>query len=588
MRSKFQIFALALLSLFLVQCQKEASFTGGPDPVIETPLPITAHLQGNVFDENNAPASGVTVKVSSKTAITDSKGYFRIMSAALDKRSSVVTAEMNGYFKAYRTFSATSGTNHIEFKLTKRSLSGTIDGATGGEVSLSNGAKVQLPASSVVIASTGAAYTGTVNVYAAFIDPTDAEIGRTVPGSFMANNASNTRVILESYGMMAVELSTTSGEKLQIKTGSTSKLTMPIPTSLQGSAPASIPLWYVDEQTGIWQEEGTASKSGSLYVGEVKHYTYWNCDIPYSTVPISFTLQNAAGEPLVHAYVRIVRASAPNQGMVHGSTDSLGQAHPLVPANQALIMNVYDQCGTIIYSQNIGPFNQSTNVGVITLPNSVNASVTVTGTLHNCSGSPVTNGYAVLIYNNTARYGAVDANGNFSISFLKCSSSSITGSITGVDAAANVQGSPQPVVISQAVTNIGVYSACGTSSQQFINYTLDGVSYSIQGLATDSLTAYTQSQGTTVAHTYISGFTMTNNNELWFRFNSPNQVAGSYAITEMGVNTVSAANPGINVNITNFPPTAALFYEGNFSGTFTDNQSVSHTISCNFRVRRVF
>src|SRR5688572_29771884 len=278
MRSKIQLFALACLSLFLVQCQKEASYTGGPDPVIETPLPITANLQGNVYNENNAPASGVTVKVGSKSAITDSKGYFRIMGAALDKRSSVVTAEMNGYFKAYRTFSATTGTNHIEFKLTKRDLSGTIDAATGGEVSLSNGAKVQLPANGVMIASSGAAYTGAANVFAAFIDPTGSDIGRTVPGSFMADNVTKTRVILESYGMMAVELSSPSGENLQLKTGATSKLTMPIPSSTLGSAPPSISLWYVDDQTGIWKEEGVATKSGNFYVGEVKHYTYWNCD----------------------------------------------------------------------------------------------------------------------------------------------------------------------------------------------------------------------------------------------------------------------------------------------------------------------
>ena len=587
MRSKIQLFALACLSLFLVQCQKEASYTGGPDPVIETPLPITSNLQGNVYNENNAPASGVTVKVGSKSAITDSKGYFRIMGAALDKRSSVVTAEMNGYFKAYRTFSATSGTNHIEFKLTKRDLSGTIDAATGGEVSLSSGGKVQLPANGVMVASTGAAYTGTVNVYAAYIDPTANDIGLTVPGSFMANDANGTRVILESYGMMSVELSSPSGVKLQVKTGSVSKLTMPIPTSIQGSASATIPLWYVDEQTGVWKEQGTATKTGNLYVGDVSHYTYWNCDLPYSTTPISFTLKNAAGNPLVHAYVRIVRASAPNQGSVHGHTDSLGQASPLVPANQALIMNVYDPCGSIIYTQNIGPFAQATNLGVITISNSVNASVTVSGILKNCAGNPVTNGYAVFVYNNVARYGQVNSNGEFHISFIKCNNSTLAGSLIGVDATTNVQGSPVTVVLSQTVNNVGNYSACGVSSQQYINYTLDGVNYSILGLATDSLTAFTIQQGTTMNNSYISGFTYASQTECSFKFNSATQVPGTYPLTDIFVNGTMALNPPVSVNITNFPLTPAEFYEGSFSGNFTDSLS-THTITGNFRVRRLF
>jgi hypothetical protein len=388
MRSKLHIVTLVLLSLFLVQCQKEASYTGGPDPVIETPLPITAHLQGNVFNENDAPAAGVTIRVGSKTAITDSKGYFRILDAALDKRSALVTAEMNGYYKAFRSFAATSGTNHVEIKLIKRNVTGTIEAVTGGEVSVANGAKVQLAANGVVVASTGAAYTGTVNVYAAYIDPTSNDIDRTVPGSFMANDANNTRVLLASFGMMAVELSSPTGEKLQVKTGTTAKLTMPIPSSLQSSAPATIPLWYVDEQTGIWKEEGSATKSGGVYVGDVKHFTFWNCDLPNSTIPISFIVKNAAGEPIVHVHVSIVRASQPNQGMVHGYTDSLGQGNPLVPANQALIMKIYDPCGNVIYTQNIGPFTQATNLGVITLPNTITGLVTITGTVNNWCCNP--------------------------------------------------------------------------------------------------------------------------------------------------------------------------------------------------------
>ena len=96
MRNNQSLLILILFSVFFIQCKKDPGSNSITDPVIETPLPITATLQGNVYNENNVPSAGVTVKAGSKSAITDAKGYFRIVNAALDKRSSVVTAVMNG------------------------------------------------------------------------------------------------------------------------------------------------------------------------------------------------------------------------------------------------------------------------------------------------------------------------------------------------------------------------------------------------------------------------------------------------------------------------------------------------------------
>ncbi|HUC83451.1 MAG TPA: carboxypeptidase-like regulatory domain-containing protein, partial [Flavisolibacter sp.] len=163
MRKRYSAFSLLLLSVFFLQCQREVSHIGGPDfpGEIPTPAPITAAIQGNVFNENGAPAAGATVQVGSHIVLTNANGYFRINNASLDKKSAVVTASKGGYFKAYRTFGATSGANFVQIKLIKRTLAGTVDGAAGGEVSLSNGSKIALPAGGVVNAATNAAYTGT-------------------------------------------------------------------------------------------------------------------------------------------------------------------------------------------------------------------------------------------------------------------------------------------------------------------------------------------------------------------------------------------------------------------------------------------
>src|SRR5215211_7093737 len=180
----YRAIVVCSIAVFLFQCQKEISLQNGTGQVSSNPLLGT--IQGNVMDENDQPATGVVVKVGTKSATTDTRGYFRITGASLDPNASLVTAEKAGYFKAYRTFKATSGANQVALKLTKKIMAGTISASTGGEVTLSNGSKVSLPANGIVQASDGAAYSGTVTVYAAYIDPASVEIDRTIPGSLMA------------------------------------------------------------------------------------------------------------------------------------------------------------------------------------------------------------------------------------------------------------------------------------------------------------------------------------------------------------------------------------------------------------------
>ena len=75
---------------------------------------------------------------------------------------------------------------------------------------------------------------------------------------------------LKTYGMTVVELEDPSGNPLQLAAGSPVEMTTDIPASLQGDAPATIPLWYFDEEMGIWMEEGSAELvNGDTYIGKV-------------------------------------------------------------------------------------------------------------------------------------------------------------------------------------------------------------------------------------------------------------------------------------------------------------------------------
>jgi hypothetical protein len=587
MKAIFRIAALLIVAISFYQCQREVSFVGKPNTENTNPDPINAVLQGNILDETGQPAAGVSIKVGSKTALTDAHGYFRIMNAALDKKASLVTAEKSGYFKAYRTFGATAGANQVVMKLMKKTLAGTVIATSGGTVTLSNGGKIDFPANGVVLAS-GGSYSGTFNVYASYIDPTASDIGQTVPGSFMANDKNNNRVSLKSYGMMAVELESATGEKLQIKSGSVATLSTPIPSGVQASAPASISMWYVDEQTGLWKEEGSASKNGSNYVGDVKHFTYWNCDISLPAVTLSFTINTPSGLPLPYAHVSIVVASGNSYGSAHGYTDSLGQVNGLIPANTSLVMYVYDNCANTIYTQNIGPFSQNTSLGTIVLNSSASAHIiNFSGKLLNCSGNPVTDGYAIINIDNFVRYAATDAAGNFLVPFSYCGSAS-SAIVFGVDETGNQQSTAASIPIVSPATNAGIITTCGVNASQFVNYTLDGTSHSINNTASDSLIAFSQPQGGSLFNTTITASVNTaGSSSLFLTFSSPN-TAGTYQAISLSVQTYNNTTliQPFNVVVTNFALAVGDFYEGSFSGQFKDAANVTHNISGNFRLRK--
>jgi hypothetical protein len=585
MNSILRFLTLALLSVIFFQCQKEVIDSFGTTPPVSGTDPITTALQGNVLDENSKPAMGVTVQVGNKTTTTNARGYFRIPAAALDKNASLVVAEKAGYFKAYRSFAATSGTNQVVIKLVKKTVSGTVDAASGGEVTLGSGAKVALPANGIVQASNGSAYTGTVNVYAAYIDPTANDIAQVVPGSFMADDKNNHRVTLESYGMMAVELQSPSGQKLQVKSGLTATLTTPIPASVQASAPATIALWYVDEQTGIWKEEGTATKSGNNYVGTVKHFSFWNCDGWFSAITLSLTLKTNEGVPLVHTAVRIKRTVAGGVSQSYGYTDSLGQVSGLVPMNESLVLDVLDVCNNSVYSQNIGPFTQNSNLGILTIPSTTAGLVTVKGKLVNCSGAPVSNGYAIIYYNNGSYYAATDASGNFSRSFTQCSSTPASAQILGTDATSQQQGSMVNVTVTSPVTNAGSINACGTSTLQYINYNLNDTLHAISSLVGDTVMAYPDSlQGSTGAQFY--GYHGATSDYIQFRFNATG--TGTFPMLGIMANNRWAASliQPFNVVITSYPLSPGQFWEGTFTGQFKEQNNNTHTITGSFRIRK--
>ena len=127
-----------------------------------------------------------------------------------------------------------------------------------------------------------------------------------MPGMLYAENENGAERMLQTLGMLAVELRGSGGEDLNLAEGSTSEIKVPVDASLMSIAPNTIPLWYFDEVNGYWKEEGQATLQGNMYVGTVSHFSFWNCDIPTEAITLCVTATNEENVPFLRTHCNML------------------------------------------------------------------------------------------------------------------------------------------------------------------------------------------------------------------------------------------------------------------------------------------
>ena len=465
----------SLLVLFMASmvlfssCKKDIDAETNNPPVvpgdkypIPAATPVTGSVSGLIVNENNQAVDGATVSIGSNTTTTDARGNFSLNSVTLDKYITTVSVTKTGYFKAFRSFSANNSRNFVSIKLIPKSVTGTITSTAGGNVDLPNGTQLSLQANSVKVKSTGAAYTGTVNVYTAYIDPTASDISTRVPGSFTAQDATNL-FVLQSAGMIAVELESAAGEPLQLITDKPATIKMPIPASLLSKAPNSIDTWSLNDK-GIWQKEGTATRSGNNYEMQATHFSFWNLDVPMNAIYLTMHVQDQNGNPVINSMVQL---TVPNSTTwwttTHGFTDNQGNVSGFVPAAIGIEMTVYPNpytCNSPVATQTIGPFNANTNL-TVTINLAATQSLAVSGTATDCSNGPLANGIAYIYYGQNSYTVANVVNGNYSTSITNCTPITEV-SVTIIDSINNTSiASSGNVPVSGNTVTVPVVNVCG-------------------------------------------------------------------------------------------------------------------------------
>ncbi len=474
--------ASLLLLLLIISCQNDDDIINenpNPSPVTnvldnynpEVEL-IEASIIGFVVDEMDQPIVGAFVQLNNYITTTDDFGHFFLTDQMMNAKGTYIAVEKEGYFAGGRCLlPSADATNRVKVQLLTKNFEHNFVAQEGGDVNLSDGAAVSFESNSIVDES-GNVYNGTVKVAAKWLDPTALETFDQMPGDLFGLSGTGEDVVLSTYGMISVELEGEAGEKLNISEGNTATISMPVPLSLQETAPDQIPLWYFDEEYGIWVEESVATFENGHYVGKVSHFSFWNYDVPKDYINLSLTLKSLTqnddeGNPIVNSLVLITSS---NVGSGSGYTDNNGHVNGFVPVNEELTLDVFDICGSIMYTQTIGPFTDDTNLGTIAL-NDLNSITNLIGQL-TCNGVAVDNGLITVSYDGLSTYHYVDGNG-FEFSVTTCP---LTESldVQGIDTD-NLTQSDVISIATEADVDLGEIDICIEDLEEFMQITINGV-----------------------------------------------------------------------------------------------------------------
>jgi uncharacterized protein (TIGR02145 family) len=355
----------------------------------------TASVMGVVTGPTGAPEMNAIVRspYGGEETRTDPNGVFFLNNILVYDKLGYITITKPGFHQGSRSFlPLETGSNRVNVQLLPMTQSVSFSAASGGTVT-SGLLQLTFPVNAI-IRSNGQPYTGTVRVYAAALDPTSTTMFDQMPGELLGGLNDSLR-LLRSFGMASIELRDPSMNELQLATGVSATLRFNIPNALQAEAPASIDWWSFDETLGYWKHEGEAQKTGTQYIGQASHFSWWNCDKPENFNYIHGTVNSVGGTPVSDAQVNVVTQTL-GTGITY--TNSEGVFTGRVPKNQLLTLNIKLTCTTtsdwaLAHSETI---NSQTQALTSSITASLSGRYPITGTLVNCQNQPVTKGYVKM------------------------------------------------------------------------------------------------------------------------------------------------------------------------------------------------
>lgn len=435
------------------ETQTQPGFT--PEVIVAT----TGDVLGYVYDDSGNPVSGATVRMLTETTTTNGYGVFKFRNTELDQQGTYLTVQKGGYILGSDMVYGVEGAKHtVRVQLMALTESGKFANGAGGTVSVDGGGQVVFAANSIENQD-GTAYAGDVIVTAKRLASDDPFLSDLMPGGLLAIDEEGSTRALGTMGMVAVELRSPAGAELNLKPGTTAKVTFPIATNQQEAAPDIIDLWSFDESRGIWKEEGTATKVGNTYEADVSHFSFWNCDAPFPLVSICGKVVFEDGSPAGGVQIKITTNGF---GTGFGWTNEDGSFNGKVPKGEVLTIKVYNSLcdGTdAIEIVEVGPFDNKTILDDIVISNP--SEFLVEG-LVVCSGTPIPNATIVYSFDGNTYITEAEADGSFVLGINDDCGELESLSLFVIDP--NTGMATAPIVVSSGADPVLEFDVCDNST----------------------------------------------------------------------------------------------------------------------------
>ncbi|MDH5517569.1 MAG: DUF1566 domain-containing protein [Gammaproteobacteria bacterium] len=259
-----------------------------------------ASLDVRLISTDGSALAAVNVLVNNVShGISDTSGSLLIDDLDVDSSMTLVFDKNNFASQVINHQTGAEGSSaSIEVVMIPRQSSITFNNNTESVLTGQFGASIELKGNDFVDTS-GAVVSGDIEMQITPVDVSTEAGLEAFPGSFSAIDDAGAEVpVIVTYGTTEFNF-TKNSEPLQLANGKTAVIELPLfisqhPDGSDVALGDQIPLWYLDEDSGIWiqQGEGTVvasatSKTGFALRGEVSHFTWWNIDIPVDTGNIS-------------------------------------------------------------------------------------------------------------------------------------------------------------------------------------------------------------------------------------------------------------------------------------------------------------
>jgi Carboxypeptidase regulatory-like domain len=340
----------------------------GPLPTADPAVVVSDDaIQGTVINARTGiPLAGASVTVAGTALPTGSDGTYSQQTAAASSRELFETSAAN-YETLYAPAEVLGTVPSVGLqRLTPFGTTADVTVASGGTVTdVASSAAVTLPANALVPAGGGAAPT-TVSVRVTQIAVgTDSHL---LSGDYTDDNGD----ALETFGGVVLGSST----PVDVASGQT--LTLNIPVSSRGAAPATASLFRFDPGSGRWVQVGTATLSGGVYAASVTAFGQWMVGAPIaSPVTITGCVNDDSGAPA--ANVRVEAEGISYSSIAQATTNTQGQFTVTGrPSSRLLVSGRRGAFITNAASVDVGAVTSFNITQCLTLPSSNAATMRLT------------------------------------------------------------------------------------------------------------------------------------------------------------------------------------------------------------------